>query len=371
MISSRPGFSCVLHASPRFTYAAAARIGVAARAPAFQPTSCLALEPENSYWRVAEIDISSDKRGNRTLVLVFFFILRPCRNLHHHHHHHHRSFANRWLPFAAKDTLDLRDKDTHHPTDIKQQFANSSSSDPSHPNSTDLAHQKPHIGAHQAETLREIAHETAQEELRSPRLAQFGGDSDQFYHDEPELHPAEIAANKMDAYRRHEEEALTASQQAARQAAAAHGSDSEDEHIEDGDIDIEDDMMDKISSSPSIEDGTYHSTTAATGISNAPAAAFWPRRVSSLPYSPRGHHPQFRRQRFASAISQHPLFSTLNTARSVTSVTVARSCSDPTSQPSHLLQSLRGEYGHRAPIRIALDTQPQQVYTPPKLAETV
>lgn len=53
------------------------------------------------------------------------------------------------------------------------------------------------------------------------------------------------------------------------------GVSSSDEGELDGDDDLDDDMMDKISSSPSIEDGGCYPV--------APVA--WPRRVSSLPSS--------------------------------------------------------------------------------------
>lgn len=137
----------------------------------------------------------------------------------------------------------------------------------------------------------------------------------------------------MDAYRRHEEETLTAAQQAAQEAAAAVGSDSEDEGLEDGEGEFEDDLMDKISSSPSIEDGTYYIAQA--------ALASWPRRVSSLPYSPRNRRRQFPHDQLASAASTSRRGVTLIGAHPVMSwVGGARSCSDPSPQRSHLLPSL-------------------------------
>lgn len=54
------------------------------------------------------------------------------------------------------------------------------------------------------------------------------------------------------------------------------GVSSSDEGELDGDDDLDDDMMDKISSSPSIEDG---------GCCPVIAPVAWPRRVSSLPSS--------------------------------------------------------------------------------------
>lgn len=61
------------------------------------------------------------------------------------------------------------------------------------------------------------------------------------------------------------------------------GISSSDEGDLDGDADdLDDDMMDKISSSPSIEDGGCRSVTVPTK---------WPRRVSSLPTSLRSSSP--------------------------------------------------------------------------------
>lgn len=61
------------------------------------------------------------------------------------------------------------------------------------------------------------------------------------------------------------------------------GVSSSDEGDLDGDADdLDDDMMDKISSSPSIEDG---------GCRPLPAPMVWPRRVSSLPTSLRSSTP--------------------------------------------------------------------------------
>lgn len=137
----------------------------------------------------------------------------------------------------------------------------------------------------------------------------------------------------MDVYRRHEEETLTAAQQAAQEAAAGVGSDSEDEGFEDGEGEFEDDLMDKISSSPSIEDGTYYIAQT--------ALASWPRRVSSLPYSPRNRRRQLLRDQLASAAFTARTVATLPGAHPVMSwVGGTRSCSDPSPQRSHLLPSL-------------------------------
>ncbi|POR33017.1 NAD-specific glutamate dehydrogenase [Tolypocladium paradoxum] len=146
------------------------------------------------------------------------------------------------------------------------------------------------IAPHQAETLREVAHETAEEEARGPRvswtngkgcgtgavLQPYAGDSDDDDH-----RPSSGAGlsrdlaggtNGSDMYRHDHQQ----QQQDALAVAQNGGVSSSDEGDldGDGDTDLEDDMMDKISSSPSIEDG---------GCNPVAAPVAWPRRVSSLP----------------------------------------------------------------------------------------
>lgn len=209
------------------------------------------------------------------------------------------------------DTIDLQD---HH---------GPSAQDQSHPR---LDPDGNHFAPHQAETLRDVAHETAQDLLRSPTLPAIA-DPDQAHKTSANSsHPADDLAvvkdknpdaqatdltDAMDAYRQHEQDAI----------AAAHNgpSSSDEEDLDDAIDDLDDDLMDKISSSPSIEDGVYSLTT-------APAADAWPRRVSSLPTSAR-----FRRQAAARYFSAHSRPSSVN------------------QQPRHLLlsrstTSLCGEY---------------------------
>ncbi|PHH91682.1 hypothetical protein CDD83_10666 [Cordyceps sp. RAO-2017] len=118
---------------------------------------------------------------------------------------------------------------------------------------------------HQAETLRDVAHETAEEEARSPRLSRSNdkaagsGDglrshyasNDDFFDsdDGPSDHWAGGGSNNTDMY--------SHDQQHDALAIAQNGglsSSDEGELDGDGDGDLDDDMMDKISSSPSIED---------------------------------------------------------------------------------------------------------------------
>ncbi|KJZ76245.1 hypothetical protein HIM_04327 [Hirsutella minnesotensis 3608] len=120
------------------------------------------------------------------------------------------------------------------------------------------------IAPHQAETLREVAHETAEEETRSPGVSWTSGKGSRpgdghhgqgidsnIHHSngvESRSTPAGMTSSDMYNHDQHEQDIL---------AGARHGdnSSSEDGDPEgDGDGDLDDDMMDKISSSPSIED---------------------------------------------------------------------------------------------------------------------
>ncbi|TFB05606.1 Tip elongation aberrant protein Tea4 [Trichoderma ghanense] len=114
------------------------------------------------------------------------------------------------------------------------------------------------LAPHQAETLRDVAHESSREHARSPWAAP---DTD---HGRPN---AERTADGMDVYQQHQQDSL---------AVAQNGSAADDDIEDDGDLD--DDMMDRISSSPSIEDGA---------CSSAVTPVAWPRRVSSLSSIPR------------------------------------------------------------------------------------
>ncbi|KAJ6786432.1 hypothetical protein PWT90_10538 [Aphanocladium album] len=191
----------------------------------------------------------------------------------------------------AKNTIDLQD---HNGPSTQNQ---------AHPrfDPDDQYHRAPH----QAETLREVAHETAEELLRSPNIPPVASSAQHHpathkpadHVDQgPDAQAADLTdAFTMDAYRQHEQDAI---------AAAHNGASSSDEEDLDGEIDdLDDDLMDKISSSPSIEDGVYSSPIPPTD--KARHAHAWPRRVSSLPITSR-----FRRQaaaRFFSSQLQTPV----------------------------------------------------------------
>ncbi|KAH6994112.1 hypothetical protein EDB82DRAFT_429042 [Fusarium venenatum] len=131
------------------------------------------------------------------------------------------------------------------------------------------------LGPHQAETIREISHDIADEQSRSPRVSLDNRNSlDEIDSFADEL-AADSSGSKTRAQGARDNNGSTMIQDDALAVAQNGGMSSSDEGELDGDDDLDDDMMDKISSSPSIEDGRCNSV--------APGA--WPRRVSSLPFS--------------------------------------------------------------------------------------
>ncbi|KAM3533174.1 hypothetical protein MY4038_003599 [Beauveria bassiana] len=215
------------------------------------------------------------------------------------------AYRGRGIGFG--DTIDLQ----HHDGPSTQ--------NQSHPQlDPDDTHQR---APHQAETLREVAHETAQDLLRSPNLPPVAASPSSHAHLQSHQsaaassHPADAnvsdakkqqpdqqavdLGNAMDAYRRHEQDAI----------AAAHNdvSSSDDDDLEGDAIDdLDDDLMDKISSSPSIEDGVYNPSPAPTESASA-SVHDWPRRVSSLPTTS-----SFRRQAAARFFTSQSLSTSLS-----------------------------------------------------------
>ncbi|KAF3059862.1 putative sh3 domain protein [Daldinia childiae] len=118
------------------------------------------------------------------------------------------------------------------------------------------------LAPHQAETLREVEDDRAGEEARSPRISWTDGDSSSDLQQY-----AEQLANSLNGNKMQSEDALAIAQNGG---VLGNGSDDGDMDA-DADDGLDDDMMDKISSSPSIEDGGY----------TLPPPA-WPRRVDSL-----------------------------------------------------------------------------------------
>lgn len=169
--------------------------------------------------------------------------------------------TNTFVPLDPLDTIDLQDhgapsaKDHKHPPSANQQ-----------PQSVSLA-------PHQAETIREVQEDRAGEEARSPRVSWVNGELQQ--------HAGDLAAhitNSLNGNKMSQDDAIATAQDGAATTNAA--ADSGDVDVDaSGDEDMDDDMMDKISSSPSIEDGGY------------PLPPAWPARVDSLrnslsPYDP-------------------------------------------------------------------------------------
>lgn len=131
------------------------------------------------------------------------------------------------------------------------------------------------LAPHQAETIREVSSDAADEQSRSPRISWEGdgkgvGDIHQFAEDltvGPNRSALEDDSDDDQDPNMSQEDALAIAQNG--------GISSSDEGDLDGDADdLDDDMMDKISSSPSIEDG---------GCCPVITPVAWPRRVSSLP----------------------------------------------------------------------------------------
>ncbi|KAI1094689.1 hypothetical protein F5B19DRAFT_482129 [Rostrohypoxylon terebratum] len=153
------------------------------------------------------------------------------------------------------DTIDLQDQDS---PSAKKHITHSPSKAASNTNGL--------LAPHQAETLREVEEDRAREEDRSPRASWPDGDD----RTDLQQYAADLAngiANSLNGNKMQSEDAL-----AIAQNGGVTVTNSEDGDLEaNTDDDLDDDMMDKISSSPSIEDG---------GCSSPPPV--WPQRVDSL-----------------------------------------------------------------------------------------
>ncbi|RYP16607.1 hypothetical protein DL767_010156 [Monosporascus sp. MG133] len=150
------------------------------------------------------------------------------------------------------DTIDLQDRSAPSAKDHRRPPPQSTT-----PNGL--------LAPHQAETIREVVEDRADEECRSPGLSWANGDSGDLSQHPEDL--ADHAANSINRNNMQQQDALAA-------AAQNGGAVSDDADLgAEGDEDLDDDMMDKISSSPSIDDGGY----------TLPSP--WPRRVDSLRHS--------------------------------------------------------------------------------------
>ncbi|KAI2626668.1 hypothetical protein GGR54DRAFT_653476 [Hypoxylon sp. NC1633] len=150
------------------------------------------------------------------------------------------------------DTIDLQSQETHSPKKSKSPTSTTA------PNGS--------LAPHQAETLREVQEDRAGEEARSPRVSWTDGDNDSDLQQYAEQ-LANGIAHSLNGNKMPSEDALAIAQNGGVAATASDDGDM-DADADDG---MDDDMMDKISSSPSIEDG---------GCTLPPPA--WPRRVDSL-----------------------------------------------------------------------------------------
>ncbi|KAK7751624.1 protein phosphatase regulator [Diatrype stigma] len=123
------------------------------------------------------------------------------------------------------------------------------------------------VAPHQAETIREVAEDRAGEQCRSPRISWANADSVDLSQYAQDL-AADIANSIHGGNMQQQQDTLAIAQNGGT---ASNASNEEEDVGVDGDEDLDDDdMMDKISSSPSIEDGGYT------------LPPIWPRRVDSL-----------------------------------------------------------------------------------------
>jgi hypothetical protein len=171
--------------------------------------------------------------------------------------------------FAPTDTLDLQDHVAPSAQDHRTKRTRLSDTPPD-------ALSLP-IAPHQAETLRDVAHEIAKAEAHKPQvswsndtpietdqLLQQGADDDNATDNQN----LAGAGPGTDMYQQDQQDALAIAQNGG--VVSVDEDDLEDEA--EGE-DLDDDLMDKISSSPSIEDGA---------LNPAEMPAAWPRRESSL-----------------------------------------------------------------------------------------
>jgi hypothetical protein len=190
------------------------------------------------------------------------------------------------------DTIDLQDHNA--PSAAKHA--------PAQPN--------PSLAPHQAETLRDIAQETAVEEARSPHLSWNNGNSNGDIHQYAEDLTTGVSKslNGGAMQNKEEEDALAIAQN------GGVSSSDEGDLDNDGDGDLDDDMMDKISSSPSIEDGAFYLDTHNTAsyllpnLSSHSDSESELSGLASLPnsYAPKPSYPNVASLRFPNRALPHP-----------------------------------------------------------------
>ncbi|KAI0014151.1 hypothetical protein F4779DRAFT_624870 [Xylariaceae sp. FL0662B] len=148
------------------------------------------------------------------------------------------------------DSIDLQDHDAPSAQEHKRSSTNTT------PGAS--------LAPHQAETLREVEEERAEEETRSPRISWAEGDN----ASDLQKYAEDLATSVVDSLNGNTMQSQDALAIAQNGGAAGNNSDDGDMDA-DADDGLDDDMMDKISSSPSIEDG---------GCTLPPA---WPARQDS------------------------------------------------------------------------------------------
>ena len=139
------------------------------------------------------------------------------------------------------DTIDLQDHGAPSAKDHTRQ--------PTHPAPLGIGPPAPH----QAGAIRQAEEATEKQQLYSPRVSEdVVNDDISSFHEEPGSHGHQGDERGMNGQLDHDE-------QATRQNGGLTGTDGDDAEVSDleGDDGVDDDMMDKISSSPSIDDGGY------------------------------------------------------------------------------------------------------------------
>lgn len=195
--------------------------------------------------------------------------------------------ANHFGPPSA-DTIDLQDHDapsaqSHHHRPNPLQINPTTSGDDTNT-----------FAPHQAETLREVAQETAEEELKSPRISWASGGAQA---GDISQHDQDLAPGVSDAVARAPgDDSMAPGKQQDELAVSQNGGLVSHDGMDDGDMDgeesdLDDDMMDKISSSPSIDDGgspcqlpSFNSVPQNTSPGSPPASPCSSEARSSSPY---------------------------------------------------------------------------------------
>jgi hypothetical protein len=158
------------------------------------------------------------------------------------------------------DSIDLQDQNSPSAQDHSRQ--------PTHPAPLGVGPPAPH----QAETLRELAAEAAEENHRSPRVSKewTNGEVQQLQRYGDDL-AAGVSA-KLNGANLQRQDNLAVAQNGGLTGSTAEDAEMADAEGDDG---MDDDMMDKISSSPSIDDGGYS------------FPHLWPQRCDSLRGTPK------------------------------------------------------------------------------------